>query len=149
MIFSGGSLKFADGSLSDVIIFGVPRIRKPFCNHRSHNFWSPLKLLSHTYDVKKHIFPVIDTLDTLCVKSIDVMKTVISSQTLVKTIELHSKLDCRGVVLYRPGRAQALPMFIWALPILLWALPMFCFNICMIRINNQKNSNEASDVRNG
>ena len=30
----------------------------------------------------------------------------------------------RGVVLYRPGRAKALPMFNWALPIPLWALPI-------------------------
>ena len=36
----------------------------------------------------RNIFPVIGTLDTLCVKSVDVMKTVISSQTLAKTIEL-------------------------------------------------------------
>ena len=40
-----------DESLSDVIIFGVPRIRKTFCNHRSYNLWSPLKLGTKRYDV--------------------------------------------------------------------------------------------------
>ena len=38
----------------------------------------------------------------------------------------HNDLDLQGdytgVVLYRPGMAEALPMFNWALPIPLWAL---------------------------
>ena len=50
-----------------------------------------------------HIFPVTHSIPTQCVKSVDVMKTVISSQTLAKTIELYSKLDC---LLYTISRSQ-------------------------------------------
>ena len=33
--------------------------------------------------------------------------------------------NCRGVVFYRPGRAQALAILSWALPMSFWALPTF------------------------
>ena len=52
------------------------------------------------------------------------------AQEMIST-NIRDTIHATGVVLYRPGRAEALPIFNWALPIPLWALP---FNDVIMRI---------------
>ena len=134
MIFSGGSLKLMEVWVTswylEFRVFHSAIL--PFCNHRSHNFWS-LKI-TKPYDVKKHIFPVIGTLGTLCVKYVDVMKTVISSQTLAKTIELYSKLDCLLHMLHTISRFQKRWRCKWSGPYHGWNTSIYPCSISSMAI---------------